>query len=238
MTLTTVIASGNRAPSRRRRLGSVAIEASPAQFQPLIQQIVRAIHEAGGRKAASASGVPCSAPTILTQAATPVVSSGVSSRDRANAASAPDLLAETNITGWLSLRAARTAAAMAAALSSTESLSPDVSAGWVSRVDRGAGAGARSRTPSPGDFGKATTARRAPYTGRREAVVGRPRNAPALPGGSVRRPLAPRGSRRRRRLPARRQALQSPPIPPARALEAVPDRGVDSRQDPVPRRRR
>src|SRR2546427_5833926 len=68
MTLTTVIASGNRAPSRRRRLGSVAIEASPAQFQPLIQQIVRAIHEAGGRKAASASGVPCSAPTILTQA--------------------------------------------------------------------------------------------------------------------------------------------------------------------------
>ena len=85
----------------------------------------------GGRSAESASGVPRSAPTMLTQATTRAVSSDASKRERASAASAPDLLAVTTMRPPSSGRAARTAAAMAAALSSIEALSPVAMSRWA-----------------------------------------------------------------------------------------------------------
>src|SRR3989442_12308343 len=91
--LMTAIESGSRAPSRRLRLGPVAIELSPAQFQPVIQKAKRAIHEAGGRRAASASGVPCSAPTTFSQPPTLAAPSGGGRRESPSATSAPHLLA-------------------------------------------------------------------------------------------------------------------------------------------------
>src|SRR5262245_5081504 len=96
----------------------------PDQLQPLTQQSARAYHEPGARVKKSASGVPRSAPAMLTHAATPSASSGSRRRDSASAASAPDLLALTRITGRPSRRAARIAVAMAAALSSTDAASP------------------------------------------------------------------------------------------------------------------
>src|SRR4029453_17943491 len=122
--LSTVIVSGIRRPVRRWRLGFVASDASPSQLQPLAQKIPRASHLTGGRRAASASGVPPSAPAMLTQATTHADSAGVRPVS-ASAASAPDLLALTMTSGPLPQPSARRLSAMTAALASTEALSPD-----------------------------------------------------------------------------------------------------------------
>ena len=119
-TLTTAIDAGMRAARSRSRLASVAIEIMPAQSQPLSQKTERATQEVGGRSAVSASGDPASAPTILIHATTGALCSGARTRERANAASAPDLLALTTTRPLPSRFSARTAAAIAAALSSTE----------------------------------------------------------------------------------------------------------------------
>ena len=128
--LSTVIVSGIRRPSRRRRLGPVASDSSASQLQPLTQKIPRASHLTGGRSAASASGVPPSAPAILIQAMTQVDSAGVRPVS-ARAASAPDLLALTITTGPPLQPIARIVSTMTAALASTESLSPDT----ISRLE-------------------------------------------------------------------------------------------------------
>src|SRR5882762_255405 len=122
--LSTVIVSVIRRRSRRRRLGPVASDSSASQLQPLTQKIPRASHLTGGRSAASASGVPPSAPAILIQATTHVDSAGVRPVS-ASAASAPDLLALTTTRGPLLQPIVRSVSAMTAALASTESLSPD-----------------------------------------------------------------------------------------------------------------
>src|SRR2546428_13528704 len=90
--LSTVIVSGIRRPSRRRRLGPVASDSSPSHLQPLTQKIPRASHLAGGRSAASASGVPPSAPAVLIQATTQRDSAPAKPAG-ARPASAPDFLA-------------------------------------------------------------------------------------------------------------------------------------------------
>src|SRR2546425_2251121 len=90
--LSTVIVSGIRRPSSRRRLGPVASDSSASQLQPLTQKIPRASHLTGGRGAAAASGAAPRAPPLLIHAAKHVDSP----RARpvpAKAASAADLLA-------------------------------------------------------------------------------------------------------------------------------------------------
>src|SRR5712692_1833973 len=123
--LTTAIDSGIRALSRRFRLGPVPIEASPAQSQPVSQKMDRTIHEIGGRSAASASGVPPSAPATLSHPATQAASAGARRCESANPASAPDLLALIRITVSRRHPASSTAAAIATALSSTAPLSAE-----------------------------------------------------------------------------------------------------------------
>src|SRR5262245_5414564 len=122
MTLTTAIESGIVAPSSRLRLGPVASEVRPSQLHPPNHRTRPVNHDAGARKARSASGEPPSAPTMLIQAATGAPSSGESTRVRANATSAPDLLALTRITRLPSRPAIRTVSAMTAALASTDAL--------------------------------------------------------------------------------------------------------------------